>query len=106
MRGCVIPAASICIIRRAIACFRRRWEKHGFLRIRWWKSAPHPPFGHLLPARGEKERRAPQAWGKEGRVMEAWMMEAWVRLKLIFSLLPVRGEKVPEGRMRGRFCNS
>src|SRR5215212_1812447 len=51
------------------------------------ESAPHPAFGHPLPARRRGERGS-----------MAWLSrEAWS-----FPFSPRRGEKVAEGRMRGR----
>ena len=52
--------------------YRRRFEP---LRV---DDAPHPAFGHPLPASGARGNT-------QGFV----------------ALLPARGEKVPEGRMRG-----
>ena len=75
-----------------LASWRRfRSERRGLVKrlTRLSPEPPHPPFGHLLPA-GEKGKAAISVEvtfdGKEGLAAT--------------PLLP-RGEKVPEGRMRG-----
>jgi hypothetical protein len=75
-----------------LASWRRfRSERRGLVKrlTRLSPQPPHPPFGHLLPA-GEKGKAAISVEvtfdGKEGLAAT--------------PLLP-RGEKVPEGRMRG-----
>jgi len=56
--------------------------------------APHPPFGHPLPARGERERQAP--------IQRSWNAPGVAYSPPLRFLLPACGEKVAEVRMRGR----
>ena len=59
--------------------------------IRELANAPHPAFGHPLPAqRGEGQ---PEGQSTHGQPTEGQPMPV--------ALLPAGGEKVPEGRMRG-----